>query len=110
MSGHPDEADRLQDGTASIDPAAGTKVVADQVPAVHTVRALMEGAVVRASSKEEIDFLTTGHWRLDDITGGFRRSFTWLVGADTSWGKSSFLISVCDENIRAVPDRFERRC
>jgi replicative DNA helicase len=102
MSGeHPDEADQLRDGTADGDPSKGTKVVADQVPAVHTVKELLEGAVVRASSKEEIDFLTTGHWRLDDITGGFRRSFTWLVGADTSWGKSSFLISVCDENIRA---------
>jgi replicative DNA helicase len=96
-----DEADHLKDGTASTDPKAGTKTVAAHVPLVRSVQDVLVGSATRAMSKERISQLTTGHYRLDGITGGFRPSFTWLFGADTSWGKSSFLISVCDENIRA---------
>ncbi len=102
MSGqHPDEADQLKAGTASTDPTVGTKVVSDRVPLVRTTRDLLDGSAMRALSKEGVESLTTGHYRLDEITGGLRPSLTWLFGADTSWGKSSILVSICDENIAA---------
>lgn len=97
----PDEADRLRDGKADRDPTTGTKIVADHVPVVRTVKDMLDGAVLRALSREKTISLTTGHYRLDRLTGGFRPGFTWLFGADTSWGKSSFLISACDENMPA---------
>jgi replicative DNA helicase len=95
-----DEADRLKAGTLPKDPKAETKPVAALVPRVLSVRDVLVASGNRALSREKVDTLTTGHYRLDKITGGFRPAFAWLVGADTSWGKSSFLISVCDENIR----------
>lgn len=97
--GPSDEADDLRDGKANADPTAGTKVVADHVPVVRTVKDMLDGAAMRAMSREKVASLTTGHYRLDRLTGGMRPGFTWLFGADTSWGKSSFLISLCDENM-----------
>lgn len=99
MSGVPDEADLHRDQKLSSNPKDGTKVVAAQVPRVLTLSDLMSGSRQRLFSKETIDICTTGHYRLDQITGGIRAGFTWLIGADTSFGKSSWLISVCDINI-----------
>jgi replicative DNA helicase len=96
-----DEAEQHKAGTLPADPETGTKVVANDVPTVRTAHDVLNGSATRAMSKEEIASFTTGHYRLDEITGGFRPSFTWLVGADTSWGKSSWLVSVCDENMAA---------
>jgi replicative DNA helicase len=100
MSQQPDEADLQKSGKLSSDPEAGTKVVADAVPRVLTVRDVLTASGNRALSNDKTDNYTTGHYKLDRLTGGFRPSFAWLLGADTSWGKSSWLISVCDENIR----------
>lgn len=97
----PDEADRLRNGNLPADPKEGTKQVAAEVPQVLTVRDILLASSERALSKNHVDTLTMGHYRLDRLTGGFRPSMAWLFGADTSWGKSSFLISVCDENIKA---------
>lgn len=100
MASAPDEAELAKANKLPSDPSVGTKPVAQQVPRVHTVRELLTAAAVRSLSKEVSNSCTTGHYRLDDITGGIRRGFTWLFGADTSFGKSSWLISVADENIR----------
>jgi replicative DNA helicase len=100
MGAAPDEAELHKAGNLPTDPRAGTKPVALAVPRVHTVRELLTGAAVRSLSREVSTACMTGHYRLDDITGGIRRGFTWLFGADTSFGKSSWLISVADENIR----------
>jgi replicative DNA helicase len=100
-----DEADRLKAGTINPDVKSGTKLVAAEVPQVLTVRDILIASGERAMSKERADTLTMGHYKLDRLTGGFRPAMTWLFGADTSWGKSSFLISVCDENIKR-----KRRC
>jgi replicative DNA helicase len=100
MGAAPDEAEMNKVGELPADPRVGTKLVALQVPRVHTVRELLTGAAVRSMSKEKHTTCTTGHHRLDDITGGIRRGFTWLFGADTSFGKSSWLVSVADENIK----------
>jgi replicative DNA helicase len=94
-----DEADRLKAGTLNPDVKSDTKLVAAEVPQVLTVRDILIASGERAMSRERVDTLTTGHWKLDNITGGLIPSMCWLFGADTSWGKSSFLVSVCDENI-----------
>lgn len=100
MCAAPDEAELNKAGKLDANPRAGTKPVAQQVPRVHTVRELLSAAALRSMSREHSSTCTTGHHRLDDITGGIRRGFTWLFGADTSFGKSSWLISVADENLK----------
>lgn len=100
MSGVPDEADMQRAGTLPTDPKAGTKPVAQNVPRVMTAHELLQGSAERALSPQPREHCTTGHYKLDRITGGFRPGFVWVFGADTSWGKSSFLLSVIDENMR----------
>jgi replicative DNA helicase len=99
MSGAPDEADMHKAGTLSSDPKAGTRVVAAQVPRVANLSDMLTGARKRVFAKESRSFCTTGHYRLDQITGGIRPGYSWLIGADTSFGKSSWLIAVTDINI-----------
>lgn len=100
MSGAPDEADLHKAGKLPSDPKEGTKPVAQNVPRVHTVSDLLIESRKRAFDTTKLDVCTTGHYRLDAITGGIRKGFTWLFGADTSFGKSSWLICVTDENIK----------
>lgn len=97
---HHDENDRAKAGTLPKDPKDGTKVVAE-APRVLSVKELLAASMERALVSRKTDRCTTGHYRLDSITGGFRPGFVWVFGADTSWGKSSFLISIVDENLKA---------
>jgi replicative DNA helicase len=97
---HLDEADQHKRGELPADPAAKTKLVAAEVPRVYTVREIMTAARERAFSAGVVDFCTTGHFRLDDITGGIRGGNCWLFGADTSFGKTAWLVQICDENMK----------
>lgn len=75
--------------------------VAADVPRVLTVRELLDAtAEATLNPVKTKEALTTGNYRLDSISGGFRPGFVWVVAADTSYGKSSFVIMVLDENIR----------
>jgi replicative DNA helicase len=67
---------------------------------VYTVRELLEEAVVRSQMRDNESRGTTGHHQIDTLTGGLRPGHGWLVAAESSWGKSSFLISVADENLK----------
>ena len=67
---------------------------------VYTVRELLEEAVVRSQMADNDSRGTTGHHQIDALTGGLRPGHGWLVAAESSWGKSSFLISVADENLK----------
>lgn len=96
----PDEADQLKDGTLSEDPQVGTKLVSAAVPRVHSMREILTASRINAFSREEIRSLTMGHFKLDLITGGFRPPFSWVIAADTSWGKSSMVVAIADENIK----------
>lgn len=70
-------------------------------PRVYSVKELLEDAAQRATTPKVDDgSCTTGHYELDEITGGFVPGFVWVFGADTSWGKSSLFISAADENIQ----------
>ncbi len=73
---------------------------AAQILNVRTMREILTAARIDAFSTEVIDSLTTAHYRLDDITGGIRAPDSWLIAADTSFGKTSKLIAIADENIR----------
>jgi replicative DNA helicase len=95
-----DENDRLKAGTLPHDPTEGTTVVANDVPRVLTDNDLLAEAVKEAFSTKEASGLTSGHFRIDDITGGFRPEEVTVFGADTSVGKSSFLVMVADENMK----------
>jgi replicative DNA helicase len=100
-NGHPDEADMQQAGTLPPDPKTGTRTVSAKVPRVLTVQQILTASRERAFLKKDDKGCTTGHYMLDWITGGIKPGFTWLFGADTSFGKSSWLISVADENMKA---------
>jgi replicative DNA helicase len=68
-------------------------------PTVRTVQQLLQGSLRRAFAKEKPKALRTGNWSVDSLTGGIRPGHVWVVGADTSWGKSSWIVSVADENM-----------
>lgn len=95
-----DENDKLQAGKLPNDPADDAKVVASDAPRVLTVRDLLRGARIEADRKSLKSLTTTGNYKLDSITGGMIPGFVWVFGADTSWGKSSFLVMLVDENLK----------
>jgi len=96
-----DEADKHYDGTLPKDPQADATLVSAQVPRVLTERDILTASRVQAFSREPIRSLTWTHHKLDQITGGIRAPFHWVVAADTSWGKSSFLVAIADDNMNA---------
>jgi len=96
-----DENDKHQAGKLPSDPAADTKAIPSDAPRVLTVQDLLRGARIAADDKRSRVTVTTGNHRLDEITGGMMPGFVWVFGADTSWGKSSWLVMVADENIKA---------
>jgi replicative DNA helicase len=101
MSDNPDQADLHKAGQPLPDARNNVRPIAMQVPRVHTVLDLMTASVMRLNDAARAPLrCTTGHYQLDKITGGFKPGFTWLFGATTSWGKSSWLISLTDDNIR----------
>lgn len=91
-----DENDKLRTNELPDDPFEGTTVSAE-APHILTEQDLLQAAAKRSRTKQRNVYGTTGHYVLDAITGGLRPGDVWLVGADTSWGKSSFAISVFDE-------------
>jgi replicative DNA helicase len=94
--------DRAVDGTLPDDPAAGATPVSADVPRVLTVREIIHSAQQRAFAPRSKQIgCTSGNYEIDKITGGFKPGFVTVFGADTSWGKSSFLVMVADENIKA---------
>lgn len=82
------------------EPREPAKAKAATEARVLTVRELIEQSGLRALTRERVETCTTGNYRIDDTTGGFKGGFVWLMAADTSWGKSSWLISIADENIK----------
>lgn len=95
-----DENDKLQAGKLPADPADDAKIVAADAPRVLTVRDLLRGSRIEAERKNTRSVVTTGNYHLDRITGGMIPGFVWVFGADTSWGKSSFLVMLVDENLK----------
>lgn len=100
MSEAPDQADLHAAGKPLPDAKKNVRLIAQNVPRVLTVQDLLTASVLKLREPPGKS-CRTGHTQLDMITGGFRPGFTWLFGATTSWGKSSFLVAIADDNIRA---------
>lgn len=103
-----DENDKAKAGKLPEDPAIGcepsnaeARKILENTPRIFTVQQLLCGAHARAIDETPAKILTTGHWKIDMLTGGIRLGFSWVVGADTSWGKSSWAIACMDENLKA---------
>lgn len=97
----PDENERLQDGTINRDPREGTRKVKNPTVArVLTVRQILDASEQRAKTAKDRGYCTTGHWYIDEATGGMMGGDCWLLGADTSVGKSSFAIMLVDVNLK----------
>jgi replicative DNA helicase len=94
-----DENDKLRAGKLPVDPFEG-ETVSDDAPHILTVLDLLASSLERATSSVERIYGTSGDYRIDEATGGLRPGDVWLVGADTSWGKSSFAVMLADENIK----------
>lgn len=92
--------DKAVAGELPADLADGAKPIAADVPRVLTVKELIRGAQRRSSSKFGGMGCPTGNFEIDNVTGGLKPGFVWVFGADTSWGKSSFLIMLADECIK----------
>ena len=92
--------DRLMAGELPADPADSAVVISAAVPRVKSVVEMLQGSKRRLLDKTKRRGCTTGHYELDLVTGGYVPGFTWVFGAESSWGKSSDLIMVADENIK----------
>lgn len=100
MSKQRDDNDLAKAGELPADQAAGAKVIAEG-PRVLTVQQLLEEARSRATQPKSSRACSTGNYRLDGATGGIRPGHVWVFGAETNWGKSSWLVMLADVNLRA---------
>lgn len=103
-----DENDKAQRGQLPNDPRAQceplndtARKVAEEEPRVFTVREMIQVVHKRLISNEKPVMWTSGHWKVDVMTGGLRPDSGWVIGAASNWGKSTWLIAMCDENMRA---------
>ena len=99
MSEAPDQADLARAGKPLPDAKTNVRPIALNVPRVLTVLDILTASVMRLDQPRGVN-CTTGNYELDRITGGFRPGFTWLFGAATSFGKSSWLVAFADDNIK----------
>lgn len=93
--------DQLQAGELVDDLTKGATVMASDVPRTFTVSDLLTDSYERARAPRSQLACTTGHYAIDRATGGFEKGSVWAFGAETNWGKSSWLVMIADENIRA---------
>lgn len=104
MSSVPDDNDLAMQGRAPKDLEDSTRLMnptpVGGKPRLLTVKELLDASAERALSRKPRGSCTTGVNKLDDATGGLRPGHVWVFGADTNWGKSSFLIMVADENMK----------
>jgi replicative DNA helicase len=95
-----DDNDLAVAGRLPEDPKDGCSVVV-KGPRLLTVQQLLDGSVKRTMSPRDArERCTTGIRKLDNLTGALRRGFVWVLGAETSWAKSSFAIALADDNLQ----------
>lgn len=99
MSKQRDENDRAIAGTLPEDPAGDAEVVVEG-PRVLTVQQLLEDSRKRATTPRHQKACSTGSHQLDSMSGGIRPGYVWVFGAETNWGKSSWLVMLADVNLR----------
>ncbi len=67
---------------------------------VLSVGNILLGVLNRAQAPTPEKGAISGHAAIDKLIGAFRRERITVVGAATSWGKSSFAVMTSDESIR----------
>lgn len=89
---------RFSDAHAAVS-AALSGAVGQVSSNVVTRKEIFKGVMDRVVlGKGDTGFLANcGIAPLDHATGGHRRRHVWVLGADTSWGKSSFVIADAEE-------------
>ena len=92
--------DLAREGRLPTDPGQRAELVAADVPRIYTVKELLSDSRKRATARETRRFCTWGDERIDDVTGGFCPDVVWVIGAETSWGKSTLAVAIADENIK----------
>lgn len=99
-----DDNDRAKAGKLPADPKADAKVVllksGEEPPRILTVRQLLEAGRDAAQKARSLRPCTTALKELDEATGGMIPGLSWLFMARTSWGKSSWLVMIADENLK----------
>lgn len=93
----PDLNDQLRAGTLPADPFAGEKV-SDDFPRISTVRDLLHESARYCFDQTPRSYSSFGHPDIDEATGGAVHGEVTFLGADSSWGKSSYALLVADEN------------
>jgi replicative DNA helicase len=89
-----------QDLTAEAREAVQARKRPERMPRVGTYRQAKLAAVARAAKPRDLSLTClTGMHRLDNITGGLRPRFCWLVGGDSSVGKTTFAVGVASHNL-----------
>jgi replicative DNA helicase len=66
---------------------------------VAMVQDMLARSLERATTRDRPKGCVTGSSAIDRVTGGIRPKFVWVMGADTSWGKSSWVVMVSDLNL-----------
>lgn len=70
-------------------------------PKLYTLKQILNESAEKALGDKPPRGITTGHYLIDRITGGMRPDDVWLIGADTSVGKSCMCVALADENLLA---------
>jgi replicative DNA helicase len=103
-----DENDKLRRGALPNDPKNGAKpmngaakAIDDAKPRIGYVDEMLTNSMTRAfAPREKHERCTSGVRRLDHMTGGIQRGHTWVLGAESTWGKSTFTVGCIDENLK----------
>ncbi len=101
-----DENDLLMSGQLSDDPEDGCKVIsiAATAPAkrhgVRSIGEILSGVYERAKTTQNTRGMPSGIATIDAIIGGFRPGRVTVLGASTSWGKSSFALLTANSTVK----------
>jgi hypothetical protein len=96
-----DDLAEREERSAIQEEGAGSPAVApqDEPTRLHFEDDLFRLAALRATASAEPErIMTTGHAVIDEQTGGYEKEFCWVIGADTSWGKTSHSIMTYELN------------
>lgn len=88
-----DAQNAVSDAVTAAAAALGSKAV--------TVRQALANALAQATRVDMPQGCETGSAKLDRWTGGIQPAYVWVFGADTNWGKSSWLVLLADVNLHA---------
>lgn len=74
-------------------------------PRIVSLDSMLRDSLLRATEDPESSsplerIMTSTSSKIDALTGGIRPRSIWVLGAETSWGKSSFCLAIAEENMK----------